>query len=690
MPWRIRAESNVHPKTKPEIVVKNCDSGKIRNFVLAGMAGAGKTSLADLMLFKAGAVSRQGSVDAGTSVSDFRKEEQEKKCSLYSAVLNCAWKDTHFFFVDTPGNTDFCGEQLNAISAADMLVLVVDACTGIGPGTLRAWRYARKLNLPRCIFINDCDKDEADFEHKLDLLRNTCVKKSCVPLTIPNGKKAAFTGIRKVFGENGIDPEYRTSVVEAIAESTDELLEKYLDQGDLSDDDILNGLRAAIATEKLIPIFSGSVARDIGVSELMDFIAAYGPSPLDDIPVNLKSGQIVRTSDDAVGYVFKSVNDAFIGQLTYLRIYSGVFHADSEIVNSTRQSKERIGNLLLIQGKSQENVESAGPGEIIALAKLKNTGMMDILSSKQCDIAMEPVDYPQPTTMFAISAANKGEEDKMAAAIQRMMSEDLTLKVERNPETHQTIVSGMGEQQINMMVARLKNDFKVAVNLDTPKVPYRETVKSVGEDMFRHKKQSGGHGQFAEVHLRIEPFAGTQEEEYQFGNEVVGGAIPKNFIPAIEKGVAETRLAGPLSHSKVINFKATVFFGKYHPVDSSEMAFKIATRGAFRAAMAKAKPELLEPIMTLSIEFPEEYMGSIQGDLNSRRGRILGMDRQDGLQLLTAEVPLAEVYSYPQQLRSMTQGRGAFTMKFERYDPVPAAIAKKIQEEAAKEESDEE
>ena len=670
--------------------MKNSAPGRIRNFVLAGMAGAGKTSLAELMLFKAGTISRQGSVDAGNTVSDFRKEEQEKKCSIYSSVLNCAWKDTHFFFVDTPGNSDFCGEQLNAISAADMLVLVVDAATSIGPGTLRAWRYARQLHLPRCIFINDCDKDEADFDHKLEMLRNTCVKKSCVPLTIPNGQKAAFTGINKVFNENGIDPNYRTSVVEAIAESTDELLEKYLDKGDLTDEEILNGLRAAVANEKLVPIFAGSVLKDIGVNELMDFISAYGPAPTDDIPINLASGEIVRTGEDAIGYVFKSVNDAFIGQLTYMRIFSGTFTADSEIVNSTKQSKERIGNLLLIQGKGQENAESAGPGEIVALAKLKNTGMMDILSSKQTDVALAPVDYPQPTTMFAISAVNKGEEDKLAAALQRMMAEDLTLKIERNAETHQTIVSGMGDQQLNMMVARLKNDFKVAVTLDTPKVPYRETVKGKGEDMFRHKKQSGGHGQFAEVHLRIEPFAGTQEEEYQFGNEVVGGAIPKNFIPAIEKGVAETRLAGPLSHSKVINFKATVFFGKYHPVDSSEMAFKIATRGAFRAAMAKAKPELLEPIMSLSIEFPDEYMGAIQGDLNSRRGRILGMDRQDGLQQVTAEVPLAEVYSYPQQLRSMTQGRGAFTMKFERYDPVPAAIAKKIQEEAAKEETDEE
>ena len=343
-----------------------------------------------------------------------------------------------------------------------------------------------------------------------------------------------------------------------------------------------------------------------------------------------------------------------------------------------------------MQGKEQATIEAAGPGEIVAIAKLKNTGLNDLLGNKNFNCKFQPVVYPQPTTMYAISAANKGEEDKLGSGLTRLIAEDPTLKVERNPETRQTVISGMGDLHINLLVSRMKNDFKVAVDLESPRIPYRETVNGTGTAQFRHKKQSGGHGQFAEVHLRIEPFAGTPEEEFQFGNEVVGGNIPKNYIPAIEKGVTETRLAGPLSRSKVINFTATVFDGKYHDVDSSEMAFKIATRGAFREAMAKAKPMLLEPIMSLKIMFPEEYMGAISGDLNSRRGRILGMDREDGMQILRAELPLAECYSYPTQLRSMTQGRGSFEMTFERYETVPSQLAAKIQEEAAKLQEEEE
>ncbi len=676
--------------------MKNCSTDRIRNFVLAGQAGAGKTSLSDLILFKGGAVSRQGSVDAGTSVSDFRKEEQEKKSSIYSAILNTPWKDGHFFFVDTPGATDFCGDALNAISSTDLLVLVVDASQDIGPGTIRAWREARNLHLPRMVFVNGCDKDEADFDRTVERLKETCIRKACVSVTLPVGEKSGLKGVvsalskegSAALGESGA--KSHQDLIECVAESDEALMEKFFEEGTLSDEDVLKGLRKAVLQENVVPLFAGSVAKDIGVAEMLDFIAQYGPAPTDAIPLNLASGSVDRAGDAPVGYIFKSVNDLFIGQLTYIRVLSGVLRKDMDLVNTSNQGKERLGGLLRIQGKNQENVDEAGPGEIVAVAKLKNSGMLEILSGGANDIVMAPVDYPQPTTIYAIAAANKGEDDKLAAALARLLAEDKTLKMVRDAETHQTVIYGMGDQQINLLVNRMKNDFKVQVNLESPKVAYRETVRGIGKAEFRHKKQSGGHGQFAEVHMRLEPFQGTAEEEYQFGNEVVGGAIPKNFIPAIEKGVAETRLSGPLSHSKCINFKAVVFFGKYHPVDSSEMAFKIATRGAFRAAMAQAKPELLEPIMRLTIEFPDEYMGAIQGDLNTRRGRILGMDRQDGQQILTAEMPLAEVYKYPSQLRSMTQGRGGFSMEFDRYDPVPSALAKQIQEAAAKEEEDEE
>ncbi|MCQ2396810.1 MAG: elongation factor G [Lentisphaeria bacterium] len=682
--------------------MKKCSTDRVRNFVLAGQTGAGKTSLADLILFKGGAVSRQGSVDAGTSVSEFRKEEQDRKSSIYSAILNTPWKDGHLFFVDTPGSTDFCGDALNAINATDLHVLVVDAAQSNSPGTIRAWRMARDLHLPRVVFINGCDREEADFERTIEQLKETCIKKASVAVSLPIGQKAKMTGVASLLSGDisALGPEAEenhNALIECIAESDDALTEKYFEEGTLSDEDVLHGLRKALLNESIIPIFAGSVAKGLGVEELLDFILQYGPTPTDNVPVKLTSGSIDRASDAAVGYVFKSVNDTFIGQLTYIRILSGTFKKDMELTNTSNQGKERLGGLLCIQGKNQENIEEAGPGEIVAVAKLKNTGMLEVLSTGATDIVYAPVEYPQPTTQFSISAVNKGEDDKLAAALARLLAEDKTLKKELNMETHQTIVCGMGDQQINLVVNRMKNDFKVQVALEAPRIAYRETVKGIGQADFRHKKQSGGHGQFAEVHMRLEPFQGeTPEEEYQFGNEVVGGAIPKNFIPAIEKGVAETRLSGPLSHSKCINFKAVVFFGKYHPVDSSEMAFKIATRGAFRAAMANAKPELLEPIMNMTLEFPEEYMGTIQGDLNTRRGRILGMDRVDGQQVLSAEMPLAEIYPpspatpYPTQLRSMTQGRGSFSMKFDRYDPVPSAIAKKIQEAAAKEEEDEE
>jgi elongation factor G len=674
--------------------VKNCAPEKIRNVVLAGHAGSGKTTLADLILFKAGVVGRHGSVDNGTSVSDYRPEEQERKASIYTGVLNAPWKDGHLFIMDTPGNSDFCGEAMNAINIADLMILVVDAMLGVGPGTIRAWKQAMERNMPRMIFINGCDREHADYATLLETIRHNYGATTCIPCTLPVGEKAAFSAVTSVLADDAPESaeDYKHALIDAVAESDEALMEKYFEAGELTPEEMSEGMRKAILSGSLVLIFAGSATKDIGVTELLDMVIDGGPSPLDPIPLHLDEGEVDRTSSDSLGYVFKSVNDSFIGQMNYVRILSGVFKSDSEVLNITKSGKERVGNLLLMQGKDQTTVEEAGPGEIVAVVKLRNTGLNDLLGSKAVDCKFSPVKYPQPTTSFAISPTAKGEEDKLGAGLQRLAAEDPTIQIDRNAEIRQTVVSCMGDQQMNLMVNRLKNEFKVAVDLETPRIPYRETVTGVGTAQFRHKKQSGGHGQFAEVHLRVEPFTSEDEsEEFQFGNEVVGGNIPKNFIPAIEKGVIETRLAGPLSRSKVINFKATVYDGKYHDVDSSEMAFKIATRGAFREAVTKAKPMLLEPIMSLRIVFPDEYMGAISGDLNSRRGRILGMDREDAMQVVNAELPLAEVYSYPTQLRSMTQGRGSFEMKFERYEPVPSQLAAKIQEEAARlqEEEDE-
>jgi elongation factor G len=656
--------------------VKNCAAENIRNFALAGHAGAGKTTLADLLLFKSGIVSRLGSVDDGTSVSDFRDEEKEKKSSIFTAALHCPWKEHHFFFTDTPGYPDFCGEAINAMNVADTVLIVVDAAQGIGPGTLRAWKQARDRKQPRAFVINGIDREQANFDILLDTLQSTY---SCTPLTLPNGD-----GVASVL--NGDMPEALEALTEAVAESDEALLEKFFDAGELTSEELLSGLRKGIAAGDIVPVFSCSADKDTGVTELMDALISLFPSPVSLPALPLDDGELDRTGNLAVGYVFKSVTDPFIGQLTYLRIYSGTVSVDAELINLTKGNKERFGSIIHVNGKEQSQTETAGPGEIIALAKLKGTALGDTLAGHSANIKLLPPAYPVPTMSYAVYAVNKGDEDKIGSGLHRLAFEDFTFQVRRDAETHETVISGMGDQHLAVMVNRLKHEFRVEVDLQTPRVPYRETITAVGQAQYRHKKQTGGHGQFAEVHLRLEPLT---DGEFEFANEVVGGNVPKNFIPAIEKGVVETLSRGPLANSKVIGVKAIVFDGKFHAVDSSEMAFKIASRGAFRDAMSKAKPIILEPIMAVKITFPEEYMGDISGDLNTRRGRILGMDMAEGMQVLSAEMPLAETYSYSTQLRSITQGRGSFEMAFERYEPVPSQLAAKIQEEAAKEAEEE-
>ncbi|MBN2452618.1 MAG: elongation factor G [Lentisphaeria bacterium] len=667
--------------------MKSCLPGNVRNFVLAGHAGAGKTTLADLMLFKSGAVTRRGSVDQRSSVSDFRPEEQERKSSIFSSALNCPWQEHHFFFIDTPGYPDFCGEAIGAIRVADLVLIVVDAALGIGPGTIRAWQQARDFGIPRAFFINGCDRDQADYPGILDAIRHAYGTTVCIPFTVPAGEKAGLTGVTSVLGADaeGVD-EIREALMDTVAESEEALMEKYLEEGALSPEEVAQGLHTSILKGAIVPIFCGSAEKDIGVAELMDGLCSLCPAPTRGAPVPCVEGELDRSSGDGLAYVFKSVTDPFIGQLTFLRVYSGTFSSDSELLNVTQGARERVGALLHINGKEQVSVDQAGPGEIIALAKLKNTRLLDVLATRTTPVRLQPPRYPQPTMSYAVFAASKGDEDKIGSGLQRLAGEDPTFRIDRNAETRQIVINGMGDQHLNLMIGRLKSEFRAEVTLETPRVPYRETVTAVGSAQYRHKKQTGGHGQFAEVHLRLEPLP---EGEFEFDNEVVGGNIPKNFIPAVEKGVVEALQRGPLSGSKVINVKAVVFDGKYHAVDSSEMAFKIASRGAFRGAMAQARPIILEPIMTLKILFPDEYMGDISGDLNSRRGRILGMDREEGMQVVHAEVPLAETYTYSMQLRSITQGRGSFEMRFDRYEPVPAQIAATIQAAAQKEEEDE-
>jgi len=668
--------------------VKNCSPENIRNFCIAGAAGAGKTTLTDLILYKAGVVSRLGKVAQGTSFSDFRADEQERKSSMYMSVLHCPWKDNHFFFTDTPGYADFAGEPTAAIAVADAVLIVVDAVSGIGPGTIRAWKMARDHNVPRAFFINGLDRDQADYRAVLEALRESYGATTCIPFNVPVGEKSVLEGVANVLtgdapaGFEDAFAEYREALMDTVAESDEELMMRYLDGEELTEDEIAKGLHSAILDGAIVPVFCGSAEQDVGVEELMNGIASFFPSPLAGNPVPLTDGELERSADAEIGVarVFKSIADPFIGQLTFFRIYAGTFRSDSEVTNINRNIRERFGSLLLINGKEQEQVESAGPGEIVAVAKLKDTHVCDTLATKPGVATFPPIEFPKPTMSYAVFPLNKGDEDKIGTGLQRLAEEDPTIRVERNNETRETLLYGLGDLQLNNVVQRLQKTFKVNVELKTPKVPYRETITAVATAQYRHKKQTGGHGQFAEVHLRLEPLP---DQDFEFGNEVVGGNIPKNFIPAVEKGVIEAMERGVVAGYPVMNVRAVVYDGKHHPVDSSELAFKIAARGAFRAAMENAKPILLEPIMRLKIMFPEEYMGDITGDLNARRGRILGMDREEGLQVVHAEVPMAETFNYGSQLRSITQGRGAFEMEFVRYDPVPANLAQKVQAEAA-------
>jgi len=670
--------------------VKDVSIENVRNFTLAGHAGAGKTSLADLMVFKSGAVSRAGSVDEGTSVSDFRAEEQERRSSIFTAALHCSWNDHHFFFTDTPGYADFCGEAISAISVADMVVIVVDAGAGIGPGTVRAWKQAAADNTPRAFFITGLDREQADFDRTLDALRNSYGVTTCVPFTLPVGQKADLSGVVHVLLAE--DPpaeladaveQYREALRDTAVEADEELMERFMEgEEDFSEAEIAKGLHQAIVEGSVVPVFCGSAAKDIGVEELMNGIANLCPNPVAGRPVPLQDGELARAADDPEGlaFVFKSVTDPFIGQLTFLRVFSGKFRSDSEVFNVTQGGRERVGSLLFINGKEQETAAEATPGDIVAVAKLKSTQICDTLALKSTKKQLPPIQFPQPTMSQAVSPAKKGDEEKISSGLQRLEAEDPTLKLERNPETRQAVLYGMGDQHIATVIGRLRNEFKVEVNLATPKVPYRETITGTGSAQYRHKKQTGGHGQFAEVHLRLETLP---DEHFEFASEVVGGNIPKNFIPAVEKGVVEALAEGPLAGCRVTHVRAIVYDGKHHEVDSSEIAFKIAARNAFQAAMKQAKPILLEPIMRLRIMFPEEYMGDITGDLNSRRGRILGMDREEGLQIVHAEAPMAETFTYATQIRSITQGRGTFEMAFERYEQVPANVSQQIQAAAA-------
>lgn len=667
---------------------------KIRNFAIAGHNASGKTTLCDQMLFKAGAVSRLGSVDNKTSVSDFTPDEQEKHSSIYSAYLNCSWQGNHFFFTDTPGYGEFVGEVISAFRSCGFSMIVLDGEGGIEIGTTRAWKYAKEFKIPKMVVVNRLDRDMADFFAVLKQLQDAYGLTTCVPMTLPVGSGENFSRVVSVLTTpeseipddlKDLAAKYKEQLLDTVAESDEELMERYLGGEALSEEEISKGLHNAIFAGQLVPVFAASGLKDIGVTEIMNGLVFLMPNPLERIRP-AADGTIVEPKDtgDAAAFVFKSAIDPFIGQMAYFRVLTGQISSNKDIYNLNTGSKERIGQLVLLNGKEQIPVDQVCPGAICGIAKLKATKTGDTLGdSLTNNHAMSRQTYPNPVISYAIRATKSGDEDKIVQGIQRLAECDPTLQLSRNDETHETILGGMGEQHIMNAIRNLKALAKVDVQLDPPKIPYRETINAKGEAAYRHKKQSGGHGQFAEVHLRLEP-----AEEFEFVNAIVGGSIPKNYIPAVEKGVHEAMANGPLAGCVVERIRVTVFDGKYHDVDSSEMAFKIATRKAFKDAMAKAKPVLMEPVMSVKITVPDAYTGDITGNLNHKRGRILGMGSEDGLCVLDTEIPAAEIHKYATELRSMTQGKGSHEVAFARYENVPAAVQQEIIAKFAAEHAD--
>ncbi|GAW94228.1 elongation factor G [Calderihabitans maritimus] len=672
---------------------------QLRNVGLVAHGGAGKTSLTEAMLFNSGAINRLGKVDEGNTTTDFLPEEIKRKVTTNAALAPVEWKDCKINVIDTPGYADFIADVYATLRVVDSLVVVVCAVSGVEVQTEVVWELAEKRNLPRIAFINKMDRENANFFKVLEAMQSKLAG-NIVPLQLPLGAGEEFKGIIDLvnmkalqYGEDEyqeIDvPEelkdeaetYREAVIEAAAEGDDELLMKYLEGEELTQEEIRSGLRQGIVEGKIIPVLCGSALKNIGIHSLLDFITAYLPSPIEvqEEEKPLEEGPLGVL-------VFKTLADPYVGRLNYFRVFQGVLKGDTVVYNATKETEEKLGQIFLLRGKNQIPVPELKPGDIGAVAKLQVTTTGDTLTVKNSPVLLEGIDFPEPTLSVAIQPKSKGDEDKLSNGLNRLLEEDNTLRLEKNLETKQLILTGMGELHLDIIVERLQKKFGVEVQMSTPKVPYRETIrKSVSRVEGKHKKQTGGHGQYGHVFLDLEPLP---DKDFEFHETIFGGAVPKQYIPAVEKGVREAMEEGILAGYPVTGIKVTLVDGSHHPVDSSEMAFKIAAALSFRKALEQADPVLLEPIMNVEVTVPEAFMGDIIGDLNGKRGRILGMEPQGKYQVIRAQVPLAEMYRYAIDLKSITQGRGSFKMEFYQYEEVPAHLAEKIIEAAKKAKED--
>ncbi len=669
----------------------------IRNVVLLSHNGAGKTSLSEAALLNCGVINRLGKVEDGTTVSDYDPAEVKHQISINLSVLPCIWKGNKINILDTPGYSDFVSEVISGIKVSEGAVITVCAASGVEVGTEQVWGYCEEASLPRLIFVNKMDRENADFSNTISELQAKFGQK-CVPAQIPVGAHSSFEGIVDLLtmkSYSGTDMKegeipsslqsqaesYREKLVEAAAEADDSLLEKYLGGEELSQEELIQGLKKVVATGKAVPVLAGSATKNIGVKLLLDAINGYLPAPKErDVEITGSSGkkEMLKPSQDSslAALVFKTTADPYVGKLTYFRVYNGAIESNSQVWNAERGEAERIGQLFTLRGKTQEPAARINAGDIGGVAKLSITVTGDTLCSQDKPVKITPISFPPPVFSQAVYPKTKADTDKLGAALTRLIEEDSTLHLKRETETNETILSGLGETQIEVAAEKMQSKFGVSVNLETPKVPYRETITASTQAEYKHKKQTGGHGQYGHVMLELEPLERGSGRE--FVDKVVGGRIPRNYIPAVEKGVNEAVQAGVLARYPVTDIKVTVYDGSFHPVDSSEICFKIAGDGAVKKGLSQAQPILLEPIVNITVTVPEDYTGDIIGDLNTKRAQLQGMNPENGNNVIQAQVPLAEIQRYAIDLKSITQGRGTFTTEFSHYQPAPQPVTQKV------------
>ncbi|MCX5845714.1 MAG: elongation factor G [Deltaproteobacteria bacterium] len=686
------------------------ESNYLRNVAIVGHGATGKTSLCESFLFISGKTDRPGKVDDGTSCMDFEPEEQKRHISISAATNFFEWEKHKITILDTPGDSNFAYDTKNCLRIADGVIVVIDAVGGVEFQTEKVWEYADEYKLPRVAFINRMDRERADFVKTVESI-NSRLGKKATPIVLPIGKEETFKGVVDLINKKAlifdnlkgtyksaeIPPDmldtvekYRENMVEDIAESDESLMEKYLEAGELSADELKIGLKKGVISGTLVPVVCGSATKNIGVASMIDLIITALPSPVDRGPVTGKKPgndeAEIRNPEESAPFsalVFKTIADPYAGRLTLFRVFSGTVTSDSTFYNSTRKITERFGNIFFLEGKNQKPVESLVPGDIAAVAKLKETATGDTVCGEKVPIIFEMV-VPPPTIMsFAVAPKSRGDEDKIVSSINRIIEEDPILTFHREEQTKEMILSGMGQIHIEVSIEKMKRKFGVEVTLKTPKVPYRETIKGKTNIQGKYKKQSGGRGQFGDCWLDIEPM--PRGGGFEFVDKIVGGVIPQQYRPAVEKGIIEAMGEGVLAGYPVVDVKVLLVDGSYHTVDSSEMAFKIAGSMGFKKGVLECQPVLLEPIVNLDIEIPDEYMGDVIGDLNSRRGKVLGMESKGANRIVKGQVPLAEILRYAPDIRSMTSGRGTFTYEHSHYEEVPPFFAEKIIAESKKE-----